>query len=118
MRIDADARLVAAAGGVARYFADAAGLAGEAVSDLQTATITMCNREIEQGESESGLEVTLTRSRDRIEVAVSRPATSGAVPEVEEPKTIIGVDRVERDVRDDKKVTRLTKFISASASGA
>ena len=46
MRMDADARLVAAAGGVARYFADAAGLAGAAVSDLQSATITVCKQEI------------------------------------------------------------------------
>ncbi len=118
IRLDADARLVAAAGGVARYFADAAGLAGEAVSDLQTATIRVCNWEIEQLKSESALEVTLTRSPDRIEVAVSRAATSGAASEEQEPKTIAGVDQVESDLRGDKKVTRLTKFVNAQVSGA
>jgi hypothetical protein len=117
IRLDADARLVAAAGGVARYFADAAGLATDAVSALQSATITVCNEEIERERPETGLEVTLTRSPDRIEVAVSRPATSGAVSEEEQPKTIAGVDQVERDLRGDKEVTRLTKYLSAAASG-
>ena len=41
---DPDVRLVAAAGGVARYFADAAGLDSAAVTDLQSATITVCSR--------------------------------------------------------------------------
>ena len=118
MRIDADSRLVAAAGGVARYFADAAGLDGAAVSDLQSATITVCKQESEELEnSNRGLEVMITRSPDRIEVAVSRPATSGTVAEKEAAKNIPGVDQVERELRADKKVTRLTKYVSAAVSG-
>jgi hypothetical protein len=117
IRLDADARLVAAAGGIARYFADAAGLAGEAVSALQTATITLCNQQIEKlQKSNGGIEVAVTRSPDRIEVSVSTPATSGAAPQEEQPKTIAGVDQVERDLRDDKEVTRLTKYVNAAAS--
>ena len=64
-----------------------------------------------------GSNVTLTRSPDRIEVAVSRPARSGAASEEEQPKTIAGVDQVERDLRGDKEVTRLTKYLTAAASG-
>ncbi len=117
MRMDADARLVAAAGGVARYFADAAGLAGASVSDLQSAIITVCKQEIgELEKSEQELEVTLTRMPDRIEVAVSRPAQALANAEKETPKTIAGVDQIEREIRADRKVTRLTKYVSASAS--
>ena len=119
MRMDADARLLAAAGGVARYFADAAGLDGTAASDLQSATITICRQEIENVEkSNRGLEVVVTRSPGRIEVAVSRPAASGGVAEKEAAKIIAGVDQVESEVRADKKVTRLIKYVSAAVSGA
>jgi hypothetical protein len=118
MRMDPDARLVAAAGGVARYFADAAGLDGVAVSDLQSATLTVCKQESQGLEnSNRGLEVMVTRSPDRIEVAVSRPATSGTVVEREAAKNIAGVDQVESELRADKKVTRLTKYVSAAVSG-
>jgi hypothetical protein len=118
MYIDADARLVAAAGGVARYFADAAGLDNSAVSDLQSATIAVCQQQIETLEKlNGGMEVTVTRSPDRIEVAVSTPATSDAAEE-QGPKTITGVDQVESELRADKKITRLTKFVSAAVSGA
>ena len=67
--------------------------------------------------SERGLEVMLTRSPDRIEVAVSRPSPSGASRESDEPKTIAGVDQVEHETRADRRVTRLTKYVSVSASG-
>jgi hypothetical protein len=119
LRMDADARLVAAAGGVARYFADAAGLDGAAVSDLQSATITVCKQEIEKLEnSNRGLEVVVTRSPDRIEVAVSRPATAGAAAEKEVARNIAGVDQLESELRADKKVTRLTKYVNAALSDA
>lgn len=117
--MDADARLVAAAGGVARYFADAAGLACAASTELQSATVNLCNQEIGQlDKSESGLEVMVTRTPDRIEVVVSWAVTSGAAAEKEAPKTIAGVDQVESELRADKKVTRLTKYVNAAASGA
>jgi len=42
LQIDADARLAAAAGGVARYLADAAGIENHAVAQLQSAIVTAC----------------------------------------------------------------------------
>jgi hypothetical protein len=119
VRMDADARLVAAAGGVARYFADAAGLDNSAVSNLQSATIAVCNQDIETLEKTNrGLEVTVTRSPDRIEVALSSPATSGVDGAEEVAKTIAGIDQVESELRSGKKITRLTKFVNAKVSGA
>lgn len=117
--MDADPRLVAAAGGVARYFADAAGLDGAAVSGLQSATITVCQQELAALEKlNRGLEVMVTRSPDRIEVAVITPAVSGAGAEKEAARTIAGVDQVEIELRADNKVTRLTKDVNAAVSGA
>lgn len=79
MQLDADVRLAAAVGGVARYFADAAGLDHEVVSELQSATIAACHREFERlNELNQRLEVTLTRSPDRIEVVVSRPGAEAS----------------------------------------
>src|SRR5207247_8945619 len=43
MCLDGDARLAAAAGGVARFFADAAGLETDAVVRLQSAVLDACN---------------------------------------------------------------------------
>jgi hypothetical protein len=119
LRMDADARLMAAAGGVARYFADAAGLNGAAVTELQSATLTVCKQETENlDKSNRGLEVAVTRSPDRIEVTVITPANSGAGAEQEAAKRIAGVDQVETEMRADKKVTRLTKYVNAAVSGA
>ena len=117
--MDADPRLAAAAGGVARYFADAAGLDGAAVSDLQSATITVCKQEMATlAKLSRGLEVMVTRSPDRIEVAIITPANAGASAEQETSKAIAGVDQVESELRADKKVTRLTKYVNAAVSGA
>jgi hypothetical protein len=119
MRLDADPRLVAAAGGVVRYFADAAGLASAAVGDLQSATITVCNQEIAQLDgSQRGLEVVVVRSPDRIEVSVSRATSPGAKAGTEDSGTIVGADQVEHETRADRKITRLRKYVNASASGA
>ncbi len=79
MQFDADLRLAAAAGAVARYFADAAGLDNAAVSELQSQTIAACRRELEHlREPAQRLHVTLTRSPERIDVVVSRPGAEAA----------------------------------------
>jgi hypothetical protein len=79
MQFDADLRLAAAAGAVARYFADAAGLDNAAVSELQSQTVAACRRELEQlREPAQRLQVTLTRSSERIDVVVSRPGAQAA----------------------------------------
>lgn len=73
MQIDADARLAAAAGGAARYLADAAGLQDEAISQLQSATVAACQEAFKHLTPEHPrLEVILTRFADRIEVALAQ----------------------------------------------
>jgi len=70
--LDADARLAAAAGGVARYLADAAGFQSDAVARLQSAVIAACLEAFEHlGGAHPQLEVTFTRFSDRMEVALS-----------------------------------------------
>jgi hypothetical protein len=118
MQLDADRRLAAAAGGVGRYFADAAGLASNVVSDLQSAIVGVCNREIAHLHPPSErLQVTLTRSADRIEVVVSRHAGDGSGTNPEPQGKLAGVDSVQVERQVDVVRTRLTKFVSESASG-
>lgn len=90
MLIDPDVRLAAAAGGAARYLADAAGLDNGAVSALQTETVAACSKGLKEiAETHLRMEVTVTRAPDRIEVVVSRPGA---------------------------EASRLTKYLGASAS--
>ena len=117
MQLDADRRLSAAPGGVGRYFADAAGLANSAVSGLQSAIVAACNREFELiGDSSQRLDVTLTRTPDRIEVVMRRRATDGSGKDSEERGTITGVDLVQHETRAEMAITRLTKYVGEEAT--
>jgi len=117
MQLDADARLCAAAGGVGRYFADAAGLTNSAVSGLQSAIIAVCNREVERlGNSAQRLDITVTRTADRIEVVMRRRATQGSGKDPEEQGMITGVDRVQHETQADMAIIRLTKYVGEQAS--
>jgi hypothetical protein len=117
MQLDADARLCAAAGGVGRYFADAAGLTNSAVSGLQSAIIAVCNREVERlGNSAQRLDITVTRTADRIEVVMRRRATPGSGKDSEEQGMITGVDRVQHEIQADMAIIRLTKYVGERAS--
>jgi hypothetical protein len=79
MLIDPDVRLAAAAGGAARYLADAAGLDNGAVSALQSETVAACSKGLQRlEETHQRVEVTVTRSPDRIEVVVSRPGAEAS----------------------------------------
>jgi len=115
MQLDADKRLCAAAGGAGRYFADAAGLANDDVSGLQSAIVAVCNREVERIGSSQRLEVTVTRTADRIEVVVIRRATDGIGADSEEQGMIAGVDRVQHEIRAEMAITRLTKYVGEQA---
>jgi hypothetical protein len=131
MEMEADVRLAAAAGGAARYFADAAGLEGAALSDWQTAIVAACKEAFEHLTREHPrLDVTLSRLADRLEVALScegntapavgldtlagfapgdletRPQPGGKSP------VLGGVDRVQYETRDGVAITRLTKYIA------
>jgi hypothetical protein len=117
MQLDADRRLCAAAGGVGRYFADAAGLANSAVSGLQSAIVAACNREVERiGDSAQRLDVTVIRTPDRIEVVMVRPAADGLGKDSGEQGIITGVDRVQHETRAEMAITRLTKYLGEQAS--
>jgi hypothetical protein len=131
MQIEADPRLAAAAGGAARYFADAAGLEAPAIAEWQTAIVAACNEAFEHLTSEHPrLDVTFARLTDRLEVALSRegdtspaigldtlaglaPHGSGAQPSRPGKSLVLGgVDRVQYETQGGVAVTRLTKYIT------
>jgi hypothetical protein len=130
MQIDADARLAAAAGGVARYLADAAGLEHDPIARLQSAVIAACSEAFDHVTPDRpGLQITFTRFSDRIEVAVSRrgedsPAVgldtiAGFAAEAggagSSQVVFAGFDRVQHEMRGGEAVTRLTKYIGRVA---
>jgi hypothetical protein len=132
LEIDADPRLAAAAGGAARYVADAAGLESEAISQLQSATVSVCARSFENlAAGHAWIEVTVSHFPDRIEVAVSHwgqggpaiglDAIAGFAAQVggdnSEGASLAGVDRVQFDTQGSNTVTRLIKYLGPSAAG-
>jgi len=124
LHIEADARLAAAAGGVVRYLADAAGFENEAIARLQSAVIAACSEAFEHLTADHPqLEIALTRFSDRIEVALPHlgddPPAVGldAIAGFAEHGTgsiqvvFAGFDRVQYETRRGAGVTRLTKYI-------
>jgi hypothetical protein len=119
MQFDPDVRLAAAAGGVARYFADAAELDHALVSQLQASIVAVCKQEFGQSTAGSArLEVTLTRLPDRIEIVVKRQAAEGSRDSEKTPANIAGIDQVQQETQGDAAITRLIKYVGQSASGA
>ena len=129
--MEADVRLAAAAGGAARYFADAAGLEGAALSDWQTAVVAACKEAFEHLTREHPrLDVTLSRLADRLEVALCcegntapavgldtlaalAPGDSRTSAQRSGKSPVLGgVDRVQYETRDGIAITRLTKYIA------
>jgi hypothetical protein len=121
---DADVRFAAAVGGVARYLADSAGLEGEVVSQLQSAAIAACQDSFEHlTERSPKLGVTLSRTADRIEIAISHQGTAapslgldtiagfGAHAPGGGTLAMSAIDRVQFETRGNSAVTRLTKFL-------
>ncbi|MGA2813455.1 MAG: hypothetical protein ABSG16_18795 [Candidatus Acidiferrum sp.] len=107
LRFSADERLAAAAGGVARYYADAAGMEGEAVAKLQRATVAVCLASFAPiPKTSDGLSVEITRFADRIEVAVTR--LGGPAEGIE---ALPGIDRIDRESRSGSSIIRLTKSL-------
>ena len=130
MQIDADARLAAAAGGVARYVADASGVENSSLAQLQSAIVAACEEAFGHLTRESPhLEITFTRFSNRIEVALSHhgeasPAvgldtTAGFRGQVAGARSVAGifagVDRVQYETHGQDAVTRLTKYIGQVA---
>ena len=128
LQLDADARLAAAAGGAARYFADAAGLESNAITHLQAAIVAACQEAFAQLTSGHHLDVTLTRLPDRIEVALSLEGETTPAVGLDSIAGLVagthvsaksgnagvleGVDRVQYETRSGAAVTLLTKYIT------
>ena len=122
LQIDADARLAAAAGGAARFFAESAGLTSEEATELQKSIVAACEDAFEHliGDHPH-LTVTLKRYPDRIEVSMAHeggaePAVgldriAGFATQVGASGGMGGVDRVQYEAQDGKAVTRLTKYL-------
>jgi hypothetical protein len=132
MHIEADARLAAAAGGVVRYLADAAGFQNDAIARLQSAVIAACSEAFEHLSADHPqLQITFTRFSDRMEVALSHlgedsPAVgldtiAGFAAQVGGTGSIqvvlAGFDRVEYETHGGEAVTRLTKYIGQVTPG-
>lgn len=129
MQIEADPRLAAAAGGAARYFADAAGLDPAAITSWQNAVVSACIEAFSHLTREHPrLDVALTRAADRLEVALSREGDADPALGLDslaglthQPSqgskgpispVLGGVDRVQYETRAGLAVTRLTKYIA------
>ena len=126
MQMDADARLAAAAGGVARFLADAAGLENSDIARLQSTVIAACSEAFEHlTRSHPHLELEFSRYADRIEVtlshrgdaapAVGLDAIAGFAKSSSKsapgPSAFAGVDRVQHETHGAKIITRLTKYL-------
>jgi len=121
LQIDADARLAAAAGGAARYFAESAGLTKDEVRGFDKSVVAACEEAFEHLTGEHPhLTVTLTRYPDRIEVAMAHEG--GGEPAVGLDRVagfanqlgsggLGGVDRVQYEAHEGLAVTRLTKYL-------
>jgi hypothetical protein len=120
--IDADVRLAAAAGGAARFYAEAAGLTSDEAADLQKSIVAACEEAFEHLSGvHPHLTVTLTRYRDRIEVAMAHEGSAepavgldriaGFASHVGGSGGLGGVDRVQYEAHDGLAVTRLTKYL-------
>ena len=130
MQLDADPRLAAAAGGVVRFLADAAGMESSAIAQLRSAVIAACATAFEHlTRKHPRLEVTFARYSDRIEVAVSHEGdvapsvgldaiagfAAGTGAGASTPGTYAGVDRVQYETHGAEIVTRLTKYLGKVA---
>ena len=128
MCLDADARLAAAAGGVARFFAEAAGLETNAVVRLQSAVLDACQEAFKHlGAKHPHLEVTFARFSDRIEVSLSHEEDAPAFDlrtitglaqkagSAGNSEKLAGVDRVQHETHGKEVVTRMTKYLSQVA---
>jgi len=125
MLLDADARLAAAAGGVARFLADEAGLETGAAARLQLSVIEACKHDFKfLAVNHSHLEITFARFRDRLEVSLSHeedsPAAAERVPREHlaglkpesgsDSAALAGFDQVQHETHGKEIVTRLTKY--------
>ena len=128
-QIDPDPRLAAAAGGAARYFAEAAGLGSEAVAEFQKSVVAACQETFQHLTGDHAhVTVCVTHYPDRIEVVLSHEGE--ALPAVGldqiagfgnpsgSANALGGIDRVQYEARGGKVVTRLTKYLDQDSPNA
>ena len=133
LKIDADPRLAAAAGGAARCFGDAAGLEKASLCQLQSAVVAACREEFQHLDAaHPHLEVTLARLPDRIEVALAHEGESSTAMGLDAvvgfagqlggnssgARALDGVDRVQFETHGGCAILRLTKFLHSPAPAA
>ena len=122
LHLHADSRLAAAVGGVARYFADAAGLESEPCAQLQMAVVAACNESFRHlSDASAQLAVTLERFADRIEIGLTHQGFAApaiglhtiaglAGSDSSESSFFSTLDRVQFETHGNSTTTRLTKF--------
>jgi hypothetical protein len=130
LKMDADPRLAAAAGGAARCLGDAAGLEDASLSQLQSAIVAACREEFRHLDAtHPHLEVTLTRFSDRIEVVLAHEGESSAALGLDAvvgfaaqlgnhsggARALDGVDRVQFETHGGCAITRLAKLLHSPA---
>ena len=126
VQIDSDARLAAAAGGVARYVSESAGLESRESSEFQKAVVAACVEAFKLlGGTHPHVTVTTTRFPDRIEVSLTYQPASPATKDSDgsagpgkpaNDSAIKGVDQLQREVREGSSTTRLTKYLRTATS--
>jgi hypothetical protein len=109
LQMDADVRLAAAAGGVARYFADNAGLANEAILNLQESVMLACKHCFHCHSSANSCEITLLRYEDRLEIDLAVPGKETS--EGQQELMLPGVDEVHCEFLGNSARMRLIKFL-------
>ena len=110
--MDRDERLAAAVGGVARFFADNAGLDNELILELQSSVLSACRHCFGLHHSGTPCDVAFHRLADRIEMEVFLPAEEA--PADKGHLAWPGVDEVHCETRGASAVLRLTKFVPPS----
>ena len=110
--MDPDERLAAAVGGVARFFADNAGLGNERILELQSSVLSACRHCFGLHHSASPCEVGFHRLADRIEMELFLPIEDA--PADKGHLAWPGVDEVHCETRGASAVLRLTKFVPLS----
>jgi hypothetical protein len=130
LKMEADPRLAAAAGGAARCLGDAAGLEDASLSQLRAAIVAACREEFRHLDAaHPHLEVTLTRFADRIEVALEHEEERSPAMGLDAvvgfaaqlggnsggTRALDGVDRVQFETHGGCAITRLTKFLDSPA---
>lgn len=126
VQIDCDPRLAAAAGGVARYVSESAGLECSENFQFQKAVVAACIEAFKLlGGSHPHVTVTTTRFTDRIEVELTYQPKSQATKDLDgsagprkaaNNSAFEGIDQTQRQVREGTATTRLTKYLRTAPS--